>query len=214
MARHPRQIFTKEFEQEEIADIGLILDARQKTDLSVGEDSLFEHSVRATASLAEVFLSQGNRVSLLVYGKHIVNLFPGYGKVQLNRILHALSQAAVAADDNVLSLGSIPLQIFSRHSFLLILSPLAPNDWQLFPRLRAYGYQVLLISPDPIDFARPLLPTDPATLLATRLTQIERDLEFSKIAQLWIPVIDWQVSRPLDPLIRTALSHSHIQQER
>ena len=214
MARHPRQFFTKEFEQEEIADIGLILDARQKTDLRVGEDSLFEHSVRATASLAEVFLSQGNRVSLLIYGKHIVTLFPGYGKVQLNRILHALSQATTAADDNVPSLASIPLQIFSRHSFLMILSPLAPSDGQLFPRLRAYGYQVLLISPDPIDFARPLLRTDPATRLAIRLTQVERVLEFSQIAELWIPVIDWQVNRPLDPLIRTALSHSHIQQER
>jgi uncharacterized protein (DUF58 family) len=214
MARHPRQLFTKEFEQEEIADIGLILDARQKTDLRVGEDSLFEHSVRATASLAEVFLSQGNRVSLLVYGKHIVNLFPGYGKMQLNRILHTLSQATAAADDDVPSLVSIPLHIFSRHSLLMVLSPLAPNDWQLFPRLRAYGFQVLLISPDPIDFAQPLLTTDPATLLATRLAQVERDLEFSKIAQLWIPVIDWQVSRPLNPLIRAALSHAHIQQER
>jgi len=214
MARHPHQFFTKEFEQEEIADIGLILDARQKTNLRIGEDSLFEHSVRATASLAEVFLSQGNRVSLLVYGKDNLKLFPGYGKVQLNRILHALSKATAAADDNVRSLESVPLHVFSRHSLLFVLSPLAPNDWQLFPRLRAYGYQVLLISPDPIDFARPLLPTDPATLLATRLAQIERDLEFSKIAQLWIPAIDWQVSRPLSPLIQTALSHSHIQQER
>jgi hypothetical protein len=96
----------------------------------------------------------------------------------------------------------------------MILSPLAPSDWQLFPRLRAYGYQVLLISPDPIGFAQPLLRTDPATRLAIRLTQVERALEFSQIAELWIPVIDWQVSRPLDPLIRTALSHSHIQQER
>ena len=192
----------------------MILDARQKTDLRVGEDSLFEHSVRATASLAEVFLSQGNRVSLLVYGKHILNLFPGYGKVQLNRILHTLSQATTAADDNVRSLESIPLHIFPSHSFLLVLSPLAPYDWQLFPRLRAHGYQVLLISPDPIDFARPLLPNDVATRLATRLTKVERDREFNKIAQLWIPVIDWQVSQPLNPLIRAALSHSHIQQER
>ncbi len=69
-ARHPHKFFTKEFEQEEIADIGLILDARQKTDLRIGEDSLFEHAARATASLAEVFLRQGNRVSLLVYQRH------------------------------------------------------------------------------------------------------------------------------------------------
>jgi uncharacterized protein (DUF58 family) len=214
MARHSHQFFTKEFEQEEIADIGLILDARQKTDLRIGEDSLFEHSVRAAASLAEVFLSQGNRVSLLVYGKQTVSLFPGYGKVQLNRILHTLSQVTVAADDNSRSLDSIPLNIFPSHAFLLVLSPLAPNDWLLFPRLRAYGHQVLLISPDPIEFARPLLTTDLVTRLATRLTKVEREREFNKIAHLWIPVIDWQVSRPLSPLIRAALSHSHIQRER
>ena len=39
-ARHPHKFFTKEFEQEEIADIGLILDARRKTNLPMGEDSL------------------------------------------------------------------------------------------------------------------------------------------------------------------------------
>lgn len=212
-ARHPHQFFTKEFEQEEIADIGLILDARQKTDLRIGEDSLFEHSARATASLAEVFLRQGNRVSLLIYGKHIVSLFPGYGKVQLNRILHTLSQTITEADGSLDSLQFIPIHMFSSHSLILVMSPLAPDDWRLFPRLRAYGYQVLLISPDPVDYARPMLPTDPVTNLAARLTQVERHLEIGRITQLWIPVIDWQVSQPLAPLVRSALGHSRNRQE-
>ncbi len=92
-ARHPRKYFTKEFEQEEIAEIGLILDARQSTELCVGEESLFESSLGATASLAEMFLHQGHRVSLFVFGKTMLKVFPGYGKVQLHRIMGCLSKA-------------------------------------------------------------------------------------------------------------------------
>jgi uncharacterized protein (DUF58 family) len=213
-ARHPGQFYSKEFEQEEIADIGLILDARQKTDLRVGEDGLFEHSARAAASLAEVFLRQGNRVSLLIFGKEIEFLFPGYGKNQLHRILHALSEAVPVMNPGFDSLQFIPLHMFSSHSFIMILSPLAPEDWRLFPRLRAYGYQALLISPDPIDYARRVLPNDRTTFLATRLAQVERRLQIGKITQLWIPVVEWQVDRPLAPLVRAAIRSSHIQQER
>jgi len=52
-ARHPRALFTNEFEQDRIADVGLILDARRRSDVRVGQDALFEYAVRATASLAE-----------------------------------------------------------------------------------------------------------------------------------------------------------------
>ena len=184
------------------------------TDLRIGEDSLFEHSARAAASLAEVFLRQGNRVSLLIFGKKIVSLFPGYGKIQLNRILSALSKAAPEADTGFNSLQFIPLHMFSSSSIIFILSPLAPEDWRLFPRLRAHGYQALLISPDPIEYARRALPADPITGLAVRLAQVERRLQIGKITQLWIPVVEWQVDQPLAPLVRTALRTSHIQQER
>jgi uncharacterized protein (DUF58 family) len=87
-ARHPQRLFTKEFEQEEIADIGLILDARQKTDVQrlAGGDSLFEHAVSAAASIAEAFLHEGHRMSLLAVNGSTKVVFPGYGKVQLNRM--------------------------------------------------------------------------------------------------------------------------------
>jgi uncharacterized protein (DUF58 family) len=213
-ARHPRQFFTKEFEQEEIADIGLILDARRKIDLMAGQDNLFEHSVRATTSLAEGFLRQGNRVSLLVHGKTTANVYPGYGKVQLNRILSTLAQTIVEEETNFNGLQFISTHMFTSHSLIIVISPLARDDWMLFSRLRAYNYQVLLISPDPIDFVRRTLPTDANTRLATRLTWIERQQDIARITQLWIPVIDWQVDQPLSPLVRKALYHAHIQRER
>ena len=213
-ARHPRKFFTKEFEQEEIADIGLILDARQGVDLRVEEGSLFEHAARATASLAEVFLRQGDRVSLLVYQQHMLRLFPGYGKQQLNRILRTLARVTPDEDGSLGSLQFVPIQMFSSHSLIVILSPLMSGDWRLFRRLRAYGYQVLLISPDPLDYVQHLLPTDPAGRLATRLARLERQIEINQINQLWVPVIDWQTSQPLAPLVRNALKHMHIQRRR
>jgi len=212
-ARHPHKFFTKEFEQEEIADIGLILDARQKTNLQIGEDSLFEHAARATASLAEMFLRQGNRVSLLVYQRRYASVFPGYGKLQLNRILHTLARITPESDSSLNSLIFLPIRMFASHSLIVVISPLLSGDWQFFRRLRAYGYQVLLISPDPLAYARPILATDHDSQLAIRLTRLERQVEINQITQLWIPVIDWQVNQPLAPLVRTALRPTRIRRE-
>jgi uncharacterized protein (DUF58 family) len=175
---------------------------------------LFEHSARAAASLAEVFLRQGNRVGLLIWGDPKASLFPGYGKVQLNLILRALAQVTPDSDDSFNNLHSAPVRMFSSRSLILVISPLAANDWQAFPRLRAYGYQVLLISPDPLDYTRPSLPVDRAGRLASRLARLERQQEIYKIRQLWIPVIDWSVSQPLSPLVRQALIQAHIQSKR
>jgi uncharacterized protein (DUF58 family) len=210
-ARHPRQFFTKEFEQEAIADIGIILDARGKSNCRQGADSLFEHAVRAAASLSQVFLRQGNRVSLLISGEPNVKLYPGYGKVQLNRILQALAKATPTSRGSLCDLRFFPVRMFSSGSLIMVISPLATNDWWIFPPLRAYGYQVIVISPDPLDFSRQVLPADRIGRLASRLARLERQLEISRIRRLWIPVIDWPVSRPLAPLLRQALARTQIQ---
>ena len=89
-ARHPQDVFSNEFEQERAADVGLILDGRRRTN-DFGDRSIFEHSVLATAALADTFLNAGNRVGLLFYGRQITWTMPGYGKLQSERILHDLS---------------------------------------------------------------------------------------------------------------------------
>lgn len=213
-ARHPRKFFTKEFEQEEIAEIGLILDARQGVDLRIGDESLFEACVGATASLAETFLHQGDRVSLLVFGGAMLNVFPGYGKTQLHRLLGCLSKARVGTGNHTFTtLDFIPIRMFPSHALIVIISPLTSSDFSLFQRLRAYGYQALLICPDSLDFAGQTLAQDLTGQLAIRATRLERRLQLNNIAQLYIPVIDWQVRQPLFPLVRNALGRSRGQRE-
>jgi uncharacterized protein (DUF58 family) len=216
-ARHPRKFFTKEFEQEEIADIGLILDARQRTELRIGEESLFESSIGATASLAEMFLHQGHRVSLLVFGEKMFNAYPGYGKQQLHRIMNCLSRAQIRKENGAsVNLDFLPLWMFPNHALVIIISSHTSDDRSFFLRLRASGYQALLISPDPVDFAYPALAReqDIANRLAIRVTRLERRIHLNKIAHLQIPVIDWQVNHPLFPLVRNALTRSRGQREK
>jgi uncharacterized protein (DUF58 family) len=213
-ARHPRKFFTKEFEQEEIAEIGLLLDARQSSELRIGEESLFEACVGATASLAEMFLHQGHRVGLLVVGETMLNAFPGYGKTQLHRIMGCLTKAKIEKENHsFVSLDFSPIRIFPSHALIIVIGSITSADWSLFLRLRAYGYQVLLISPDPIDFASPTLAQDATNCLAIRAARLERRLRLNDITHLKIPVIDWRVSQPLFPLVRNALTRSRGQRE-
>jgi uncharacterized protein (DUF58 family) len=144
----------------------------------------------------------------------MLNTFPGYGKAQLHRIMGCLSKARVEAEDrSPASLDFVPIRIFPSQALIIIVSSTTSADWPLFLRLRAYGYQVLLVSPDPIDFAFPTLAKDATNRLAVRTARLERRLRLNNIVQLKIPVIDWQVSQPLFPLVRNALTRSRGQRE-
>jgi len=204
-ARHPGRFFTREFEQEEVADTGIILDARCKADIRLGNESLFEHSVRAAGSLAETLLSQGHRVSLLVFGDALATVFPGYSRVQLQRIRHCLANAKVGLTDSRVTLGYLPLGMFSTRALMVIFSSLAPGDRVLFGRLRARGNQVVLVCPDAVAFATPGVGPEMADRLALRASRAERRLELRKVAAEHVCVVDWSVDRPLAPLLQDAL---------
>jgi uncharacterized protein (DUF58 family) len=209
-ARHPQQLFTREFEQEDTADIGLVLDARRQVEMVVGEDSLFEHMVAATASLARAFLHDGYRVSLLVYGTPVLTVFPGYSKGQLARILGALAKARLGEESSYQSLQLVPLSLLPSQALIVVVSPLVLGDHAAFRRFQARSNQVLLLCPDTVRFARshPALPQvadDLAGRLAERAVRLERRLELRRIAQLRVKVVDWPVDQPLSPLMRAAL---------
>ncbi len=212
-ARHPGQFFTREFEQEEVADIGLILDARRETDLNAGDENLLEHTIRAAASLAEGFIHQGNRVSLLVWSQLINRIFPGYGKYQLIRILHTLSSVKSSTSGKFLSLNYVPMQMFSKRAILVVLSPLARADNLFFPRVRAAGYQAMLISPNPYDFIHHNSAGDAGNQRAYQLANQERRIQLEAISRLNIQVVDWSVREPIIPLVRKSFGHLRGQGE-
>ncbi|MBN1810419.1 MAG: DUF58 domain-containing protein [Anaerolineae bacterium] len=207
-ARHSHELFTNEFEQERVADVGLILDARRRSDVRGWGGMLFEHAVAATASLALSFLNDGNRVGLLVYGGFLDWTFPGYGKLQRKCILEAL--AKVETGDSLVfeSFDYLPTRLFPAKSQLVLVSPLCAGDLPMLVRLCARGYQLLVVSPDPVSFEARALKTQPGVELAARIAHLERALLLRKLRRAGIQVVDWQVDRPIDRVVHASLGRT------
>ncbi|HNT76591.1 MAG TPA: DUF58 domain-containing protein [Anaerolineae bacterium] len=209
-ARHSRSLFTNEFEQERVADVGLILDARRRNDYRVNGESLFEYSVRATAALAGVFLNDGNRVTLLVYGRGLEWTFPGYGKVQREQILRGLARAKTGDSLVFESLDYLPTRLFAAKSQLVLISPLCEEDPQMLSRLRSRGYQMLVVSPDPVRFESRTLADQELGKVAVRLAQLERALLLRKLRNAGIPVVDWDVNQAFEQTVYAAIGRTPL----
>jgi uncharacterized protein (DUF58 family) len=203
-ARAGEELYTNAFEQERIADVGILLDARQHTNLWVGGRSLFDCAIEAAASLADVFLRDGNRVGLMIYGYGVSFVFPGYGKVQRERILHALANAGSGRNYAMEKLSNLPTRLFPAKSQIVMISPTTPDDFYTLTRMRSHGYEILLISPNPVAFDATGW-TEPEETLGLRFAQVERDLMLQRLRRSAIRVVDWDVDQALDATIHEAL---------
>jgi uncharacterized protein (DUF58 family) len=211
-SRHEQNLFTNEFEVERIADVGLILDARKSSNITMGSENLFEHSVIATAALAEAFLEDGHRVSMLIYGYGMERVYPGYGKIQRERILHALAGAETGSNYALENFHYLPTRLFSAQSQLVVVSPLTQRDHSAFVRLRKSGYEVLLVSPNPVEFEARAFEDTPLLQQARRLARLERKLALRKLTSLGIQVVDWSVDQPLVNAVQAALGRQPFYQ--
>ena len=209
-ARNPQNLFVNQFEQERVADVGIILDARRQSDVRTYHGALFEYAIQAAGALADTFLHRGNRVGLLMYGRSVDWTLPGYGKVQRERILRALARAETGDLPVLERFDYLPTRLFPARSQLVLISPLQPHDLEILVSLRARGYQLLVISPDPIGFEQRGLIPQPEIATATRLAQIERALLLQRCRRSGITVIDWQTELPFQQVAEAALGRPPI----
>ncbi len=195
-ARFDDEFFVNEFEQERAVDIGLILDVRRETNLFPGNRSLLEHSVMAAATLADAFLDSGNRVGLFAYGGGVDWTLPGYGKRQRERILHALARVRLEEHQVFKDIGHLPTRLFPIRSQLVLVSPLRTEDGDDLVALRARGYQLLTVIPDPVDFERLGLGASLQADLAVRVVQLQRNQLLQRLHQAGIQTFEWKVETP------------------
>lgn len=207
-ARHHQEVFINQFEQERVADVGIILDTRRRSDVQVnGQDALFDCCVEAAAALADSFINDGNRVGLLQYGTQLDWTHPGFGKVQRERILQSLARAKPGESMIFEKLANLPKRLFPPNAQLVLISPLHSDDLPVLIHLRARGYALMVISPDPIRFEQAHLDlSSQRTSLAVRLACLERTLMLHKLGQAGIQVLDWDVNIPLEAAVHVEFS--------
>ncbi len=210
LARDPVNLYCNEFLQERVADVAVVLDGRERANLHGKSGSLFEHAVHAAGSLASAFLQQGNRVGLLVYSHFLQWTFPGYGKVQRERILRALAVATPGASQIFEGLQYLPTRLFPPESQLVFVTPLLEADLATIIQLRARGYQIMVVAPDPVAFELADLPRARSRYsredadLAARIVQLERRVLIGRLRRGGVQVIEWDVSTPFDRRMQVA----------
>ncbi|MCC6146697.1 MAG: DUF58 domain-containing protein [Anaerolineaceae bacterium] len=186
-ARHPKQLFSKEFEREEMADVGLIVDGSATMNIKFGKEELFDSSVQLASIIARSIIRGGNRLSLLVLGDRVLRVFPGTGKQQLARVLNQLAACKPGENVTLNTINYLPVKLFPSNALIILISPLSERDIPAITRLLANGYQVSLISPDPVKFvSRP--SSHP---LAVRTATLERTALLWKIRKMGVEVHDW-----------------------
>jgi uncharacterized protein (DUF58 family) len=212
-ARYTDTLYANEYQQERVADVGIVLDGRLRTNEFARGHSLFEYSVQAAASLADALLNQGNRVGLLLYASYLGWTLPGYGKIQRERILHALANARTGESQVFSDLEHIPTRLFPPESQIVFVSPLAEDDLKPLIQLRAQGYDVLVVSPNPVKFELSYLPaSNPHVDLAGRVIHMERLLFLQRLQRANVYVLDWDVNEPFDLLVKRRLGRSPVWQ--
>jgi uncharacterized protein (DUF58 family) len=209
-ARSQEQLYVNEFEQERATDVCVVLDVRRSNSVEIGKDSLLEYAVQAAAAVSDALLTRGNRVALLQYGQSLNWTIPGYGKMQRERIFQALAEARLGDSIAFANLENLPIHLFPARSQLIFISSLIDDSDQLFRNLRARGFQVMLISPDPISFEYQLSPKLPTFELGRRIARLEREQRLTRLRRIGIQVVNWDVSMPLTQLAQVALSRPAV----
>jgi uncharacterized protein (DUF58 family) len=208
---HRDEPVTNEFEQERVADIGIILDARERAEISLGQRSLFETSVGAASALADFFIARGNRVGLLIYGDYIDWTYPGFGKLQREKLLYALARAELSDKAIFENLENIPTRLFPAGSQLIVVSSLVDGDAEKLLELCAL-YHLIVVSPNPILFEKSFLSPSESLDLAARLTGLKRQIILSELRQAGVRVVDWDTSVDLPIPIEQALGKHTLRQ--
>ncbi|HUI70434.1 MAG TPA: DUF58 domain-containing protein [Spirochaetia bacterium] len=191
------QLVTNVFNEEKAADVGIVLDARQASEVIARGGSLFEHSVHAAAAIADYFLHKGNRVGLLNYGSFVDWIFPGYGELQRARILLALCRAKPGDHAAFREFSYLPIRLFPPRAQLVFISPLRTDDVPSLRYLRALKFELLVVSPDPVSFETQGQHLDRYGLLAERILRAQRTTLLTGARRSGARVIEWDTSIPL-----------------
>ncbi|MBI5945834.1 MAG: DUF58 domain-containing protein [Chloroflexi bacterium] len=198
-------LYTNEYEQERVADVGIVLDGRSRINDFGDRSSIFDDSVLAAVAVSSALLAEGNRVGLLIYGDRARWTSPGFGKRQRERIMQNLALSKTGESQNFKSLF-IPRRMFPTNSQIILISPLHEDDLPLLAQLRRSGYPLMVISPDPVTFEARRLGNSGSVQMAARIARLEREIMLRKLRGLGIQVVNWNTAMPFDQVARAALS--------
>jgi uncharacterized protein (DUF58 family) len=193
------ELIVNETEAERVTDVMIVLDT-DVTFFGPNDDELFERGVQAAASFTRMFLSQGNRVGLVLQGGERGTAPAGFGKRHERRILYLLATAkpgrATLSTSYVMNL--LARRMLPSRSQIVIISPLFdPEMSEGVKQLAIAGYNTFVLSPSP---GPPSALRDQAEEIAFKLAMLERSVTLLALERS-STVVDWPTGVRLSELI-------------
>lgn len=168
---------------ERSANIVIFLDLRNS-------GNLFDKFIKAACSLSVALLRMRNRVGVIAVGKSIIWIYPKSGKLQSYIIMDALSEiergrSMIKAEH----LSFLLQRFFPRGCYIIFISALRDKKmekilWEIIAR----GHRVLLINP---------YEEMEDDSMGQKIQRIQRIFTVKRFRR-FIPVIEWDVSMPLE----------------
>jgi uncharacterized protein (DUF58 family) len=192
-----------EYELESTTDVILIVDARSIQGFGTLRHNPMEYSVKAATAITSHFLKRRDRVGLIAYGRpdgHLQWVYPESGKKQLYKIVEEI----VALEP----IGEFPLSgvlyeavthMLPKKALIIFISSLE-GDWTIpktIEDLVSRGFNVIVLSPSPVDIEFSLQIADVNSLLAHKILSFERKIFLSQIRNTGARVVDWNPTLPL-----------------
>jgi len=191
------RLYVTQYHQERNADVVLMLDTLGHVGLPSATS--LDLCARAAASLAGAYLSRKDRVGLIEYGGVLSWVKPSSGRAQFERLLDPLLAAKVIFTYVAMDLNLVPPRVLPPQALVIALSPLLdPRFVRAVEDLAARGFDVVLLSPCPIDLTRGFLTFSPVGDLACRLWGLERQAQLAQLRRQGLAVLEWRPDQPLE----------------
>ncbi len=169
-------------------DVVLFVDSF--VDVRGADRSTLDDAVRATASLAGLYLERRDRVGLVSFGGILRWLQPGSGPMQRYRLIETLLETGVAPDYTWRDVNRIPSRILPPKALVLGITPLVdPRFTTALENLRARGFDVAVIEVDAVALVEP--GRSDVERLAHRLWLLEREVLQARLEGLGIGIARW-----------------------
>jgi uncharacterized protein (DUF58 family) len=157
-------------------------------------------AVSATVSLVTAYLGERDRVGLVRFGGRLDWLTPGMGQRQLYRIVDSLLEASALYGLSWMGVRRLPRQALPSNALVLAVTPLADSAAvAAITDVAAHGMRLAVVE---VGTQAVVQPGESAERqLAYELWRLEVAETRDRLRDRGIPVVSWDTTRPLAPVI-------------
>ncbi len=200
------RLYVTQYHHERNADVVLMLDTLSQ--VGVPPLTSLDVCARAAGSLAAAYLARKDRVGLIDYGGVIHWVRPGSGRIQFERILDGLIDAQPIFTYVRKDLARVPPRVLPPEALVVALTPLIdPRFVQALHDLAGRGFDLVVLTPDPVAITRATLVSSASDRLACRLWAIERRAQLAELRRARLTVLDWDPAEPLEAALEPLGRH-------